>query len=469
MGTAEFDMTMTLRGTQDEMRAMLKEFIRYCGGDTPAYFSMPSAMIGDERVVFDLIDKAKIESIMESIPCELEISACGPYGRYRELNDVDTFRDMSSAAPNAYFTAHIGGFTAYDSQSLDCELKDGRLHITTSYLSNEEGPEEYCEYFMERLPYEEFIDMFSIDPSEFDESDYAEFVEFFMVDEDEGLLNTEYEDFIAEIGEGCVGVDEEGYAEALARFAELGIESYDEFNSDDLGDQHKYEYDPIAGRYVGPAKSERVKILDYAGGATDVNEEIREYLRVNGLPCDDAAIAALSVEDAYAVLAGTYGKDNAAPAEETQDEPEDADEALAAELVIESEPAFDEKAADEPVAAADESPKIAAAVDEPASETEVNEENADVSENTAEEPVTEEAVVGTDTAETEAAHAAEQSAAGEAPAADPAAATEQAEKRGKAWIAWLIAAVLVAAAAAVAVLCPCVTEAAVSAITALFE
>ena len=455
MGTAEFDMTMTLRGTQDEMRAMLKEFMRYCGGDTPAYFSMPSAMIGDERVVFDLIDKAKLESIMENIPCELEISACGPYGKYFELNDVDTFRDMSSAAPNAYFSAHIGGFTAYDSQNLDCELKDGRLHIATLFLSNEEGPEQYCEYFMERLPYGEFIDLFSIDQSEFDEGDYVEFVEFFLDDEDEGLLNKEYEDFIAEIGEDCVGVDEEGYAEALAKFAELGIESYDEFISDDLGDRHKYEYDPVAGKYVGKAEFERVKILDYAGGA-NVNEEIREYLRENGLPCDDDAIAALSVEDAYAVLAGTYGKDNAASAEESQDEEVAAEPANEAEL---------------------------APAEEADAETEATEETADTSEDKAEEPVAEEFTVSTDAdqpvdeessteIEVESAAATEESTAEDTPVSVIDASSEQPRKRGKAWIAWLVAAVLVAAAAAVAVFCPCVTDAikaAISEIVSLFK
>jgi len=119
------------------------------------------------------------------------------------------------------------------------------------------------------------------------------------------------------------------------------------------------------------------------------------------------------VEDVYAVLAGTYGKDNAVSGEEPQDEEIAADEALIAEP---------------------ENEAIAA-------ETEA-----------------------------EAAPSTDESAAEEAPSADPAPATEQPGKRSKAWIAWLVAAVLVAAAAAV--FCPCVTDAvkaAFSEIASLFE
>ncbi|MBQ3112461.1 MAG: hypothetical protein IJC70_06260 [Firmicutes bacterium] len=41
----------------------------------------------------------------------------------------------------------------------------------------------------------------------------------------------------------------------------------------------------------------------------DINEIIIAYLKANGLPHDAAAIAKLSMEDVYAIMAGTFGKD----------------------------------------------------------------------------------------------------------------------------------------------------------------
>ena len=94
MGTADFDMSMTLRGTADEITVMLKEFKRYCGRDTEAYFSMPSAEIGDEHVVLDPDDE-EFESMLEKAQGELTVSAAGPYGKYF----IITFTSSSVFSP----------------------------------------------------------------------------------------------------------------------------------------------------------------------------------------------------------------------------------------------------------------------------------------------------------------------------------------------------------------------------------
>lgn len=51
-------------------------------------------------------------------------------------------------------------------------------------------------------------------------------------------------------------------------------------------------------------------IEDYKkfGKVYSTNDEIIAYLKENNLPYDDATIANLSIDDVYAILAGTYGK-----------------------------------------------------------------------------------------------------------------------------------------------------------------
>lgn len=338
MGTAEFSMTITMKGNAEEMRAMLSEIKRYSGRETPAYFCMKSIDIGGEKVNPEQIDDAGLESVQN----ELVISADGPYGQYFELNDVDIFRDMAKAAPNANFEAHIEGCTSYTEQTLDCELKDGKLHISTFFLSNEEGPEAYIEYYLDKLPFEDFAEMFKVDTTDFDEDSYREFIDCCVVYSDEGLNDLDYEEFCSEM-EDCVGVDEEEYEAALAKYSQLGIMSFEEFEENsEYGDRFEYEYDPAVGEYTGSAKSIPVEKPAFADDTIDINEYIRGYLKDNGFPCDDAAIAALSVEDAYAILAGTYGKESA---ESAQDEP--AAESAPAENEPVAESAHTE---DEPVA-----------------------------------------------------------------------------------------------------------------------
>ena len=462
MGTADFDMSMTLRGTADEITVMLKEFKRYCGRDTEAYFSMPSAEIGDEHVVLDPDDE-EFESMLEKAQGELTVSAAGPYGKYFELNDVDVFRDMAKAAPNASFEAGIEGFTSYTEQKLDCELKDGILHISTFFMSNEEGPEAYIEYFMELLPFDDFVEMFEVDTTDFDEDSYREFIACCVIFNEGGLLDMDYEEFCGEM-EDCAGVDETGYEAALERYAELEIMSFEQFEDDaDFGDRFEYEYDPVAGEYIGKAKA---KPMVKPGVAYEINDDIRAYLEQNGLPCDDAAIAALSVEEVYEILAGTYGNKSAetAPAEA---EPATEPAPVEAEPVVEPAPVEEEPAVEPAPVEAEPAAETAPVEEEPAAEpapveAEPAVEPAPVEEEPAVEPAHAEAEPAAETAPVEAEPAAEPASAG----------AEQPKKRSKAWIVWLIVAVVAAAIAAAAVFCPFVSElmeTALASIITLFE
>lgn len=309
MATADLDFNLEIKGTPDEITAMLRIMSEYFSlGKNGVYFSFSTAIINGESFRFYSASEEN-EKIFEAAKSadSVKITANGPFGSYGELNDVDIFRDMAEAAPNAEFFGTISGFAGYADQSIRVRLADGNLKINTYYLSDDVRGEAEFNYFSTYLPYEKFIDIFGLDADEFDTEMYEEFMGnevSCMESPAEFFEETEYEEFLELLDADC-SISEDEYNEIVEQFSEEDYEDFETFlKINDFAICEEYNYDPVKKEYLGrknrPLKSNTVY---------SANEEIREYLQSKGLPSDDDAIDALSVEDVYAILAGTYGKD----------------------------------------------------------------------------------------------------------------------------------------------------------------
>lgn len=84
--------------------------------------------------------------------------------------------------------------------------------------------------------------------------------------------------------------------------------SHEDFSEDDEDQSDAYEEWSLSPNY-GPEidlKKKRTK----SNEVENVNDMIVEYLKANNMPCDNEAISKLSVEDVYAIMAGTFGKED---------------------------------------------------------------------------------------------------------------------------------------------------------------
>lgn len=341
MATADLDFNLEINGTPDEIIAIIEVMRQYDAGKDGVYFSFTHVEVGDETIrCFGEDTEEKLREAIRSAEKPVIINASGPYGSYGELNDVDIFCEMAEAAPAAGFQGAISGFAGYADQSLTARLEDGKLHISTYYLSDDVRSDANCEYIASCLPYEEFIALFRLDADEYTCDMYEEFVAEHMADEEtpaEFFEETDYEEFIELLGAECPLTEEE-YSQAVQELSVTEYEDYEEFmERQEYADCEEFTYDPIKKEYIGAGGP----VLK-ANTAYDVTDTIREYLQVAGLPCDDDAIDALSVDDVYAILAGTYGKESGEEdGEDTEDTTEDTDSESAEETAADTAPVCD--------------------------------------------------------------------------------------------------------------------------------
>ncbi len=268
MATADFETFFVLRGTAQENRALVDVIKRYDEGVNGAYFSFFHMRVDGVTYHLDSIGENVLRAALAN-GSPVEISANGPYGSYMELNDVDIFRDMAKAAPGASFEANIEGFASYSEQSLDCELKDGVLHISTFYMDNDEGPEAYTQYFTDLLPFDDFVLLFEMDPETFDEDLYRDFIsDCFMCEEDLRLDRMDYESFFEYHTEDLCALDEESFEQAIEKIRPLDIMSYEDFIDDaDCGFRQELDYDPVADKYITPEADEAAEAAARAEAA----------------------------------------------------------------------------------------------------------------------------------------------------------------------------------------------------------
>jgi len=421
--TADFEFSITIHGTIEEIFSILEVMTPYTTGKKSAYFDFPNITVNEEELYIDFEDEDELRAAIEESNGTITLSAGGPYGSYCGLDEIDIFRDMAAAAPNASFDGEITGGTSYTEESIVCELKDKILHVSSSFLSNDEIPEYYLEYFKKQLPYKMFIEKFKIDPEQFSEDDYDEFVDDTFLYEEFNIADMDFDEFIESLEVDC-DLEPEEFEAVKEELSSLTILPFEEFMDDcDAGDVEEYDYDPITKTYIG-----REKQPTKPNTAYELTDTIRDYLKSHDLPYDDEAIDSLSLDDVYAIVAGTYAVSAGIESPEASAEGSEETTDAASEAISEGS---EEAAAEVTVAAV------------PVKDAAQPSESDNPGDAAPEASYSEELQAETDAE-------AEETASAEAPAA-PIAETEnktvdtsKVPQAGMAWLAWLITALFAA-------------------------
>lgn len=244
---ADFEFRLMMKGNCEQLTRMLQIIGPYFEeGKKPAYFT--DAHTKGKDIDFDNIQKEIISS------GEITITAYGPYGEFFELNDVDIFRDLADAVPDAYFNGEISGEGEYETQDLKCELKEKVLNIETSILSNEDEDDEvdnaWIDDFVKRLPLNKFVDVFKVVGDDFDNDSYRNVVGQIAYDYSD-LSEMELGDFTGYLNE-CdaeTELNEDEFIDAVnEKLSNVGIMSLEYFRDDyecSATQTKKFVYDPV--------------------------------------------------------------------------------------------------------------------------------------------------------------------------------------------------------------------------------
>ncbi len=186
---------------------------------------------------------------------EQAFSASGPYGGFDSLSDVPVFREMAEAAPKAFFSIEVTGNTDFTEDEMTCTLSDGKLSIETRTVNSEDTDRAYLEYVTGKMPYEEFIKIYGIDPETLDAYAYEDLINdlIFGADCENSPFETRYDEFLEalELQGAQTAMTEESYNEAAARARELGIMSSAAFGeNNDCSVSECHVYDPVAKRWI---------------------------------------------------------------------------------------------------------------------------------------------------------------------------------------------------------------------------
>lgn len=254
-GAISFNTNIKIKGTTDNKVKLLKVLKEYDAGNREVKFPDLQLKMSAESVKLGELDDAELQDFVNR-DGDLKVSTVwGPYGRYVVLNDIDIFREMSEAAPDAFFDAEITGCTDYTEQSLKAVLKNRMLTITSSYESNDEVPDAYLKYITKKLPYTEFSRLFKLNCDDLDEDLYMDMMNDFAVEtwDEESLFDIEYDYFIdiLEAFEIAADLEEEDYYAAIKEIRKLNIESGRIFaDGFEAGTKTTLFYDPVVRAYV---------------------------------------------------------------------------------------------------------------------------------------------------------------------------------------------------------------------------
>ena len=241
---ADYYLKLKIFGDEEQIKGMLEIVGKY---DETGSQYFRSVEVNEKSIDFSNIPAEVIAS--ESVI----ITAKGPYGDYYELNDVSIFRDLAEAFPQGKFIGNIDGCGTYESQSLDCELKDGMLYINTCFESSEGAADAWKEDVMEKLPLEKFNKLYKIKGENYNEEDYK------SLWGEIGCLGGDWASFTLEEFKDCLKYYEQETELEEKEFekiqnetiSELGIESFDEFESCYDGSfEENLVYDPVKKSYV---------------------------------------------------------------------------------------------------------------------------------------------------------------------------------------------------------------------------
>jgi hypothetical protein len=243
--SADFNTSITLSGTKEEILNIFEVLKSYESGSHDAYIDSVRISHRKEksRRLSDMSED-EIYSFLKSRKKEIYIAAEGPYGRYDGLENSGLFQDMASAAPGASFDGYMSGCQAGADYDLHTELKEGRLSLSLSYEDYGDMPESYEDYVMDKLSYDEFIELFKINSDEFD---YENFISDVFTSGRFYYSPYTYEDFKEDCD--CSEINEDEFKIAIEKVIELEILDEDSFRAQAYACA-KSIYDPIERKYI---------------------------------------------------------------------------------------------------------------------------------------------------------------------------------------------------------------------------
>lgn len=141
---------ITLKGNADELFSLLKALQtfesetqkEYRQNSDCGYIESAEIKIGSKRMQLEMLSDDQLRSLVSGKKKEITVNAEGPYGVFSELGGVGLFEALAKAVPTAYFKGCSSGFMTGAEVSLDGELKDGLLSLSSFYLPDEEKPED---------------------------------------------------------------------------------------------------------------------------------------------------------------------------------------------------------------------------------------------------------------------------------------------------------------------------------------
>ena len=243
---ADFITTISFRGKQEELinaitilkKLEAREFDFYLG-------QIKISKNGEYIFLADLKDKNAIETLVEDSNGSLNIEAGGPWGCYQNLADARVFETISDAVPSVSFSGKTEGGTSYTTENIECELKNGILHIKSFYEANEEADDAYMDLLKKEVPYDRFLKIFKIDEDGYNENDYDDYIS-----ESGGydcFMREDFDEFI----ECCSvsKVNESEYESLKEQMSEAGLDWEDFIMNYEGGSTEEYDYDPTNHKY----------------------------------------------------------------------------------------------------------------------------------------------------------------------------------------------------------------------------
>ena len=253
--SADLNTTITIKGTPEELLAMLKvlkvfsteKYVQYREKRDCGYINFVRVNSKASVCCVDNVSDEELLDFASNAGGKLVVDAGGPWGVFNQPGDVGLFEALADAAPGAQFEGHITGFITGADVAHSGELIDGKLYLSDYMIADEELPNLYVDEVEKKLPYSKFCKLFNVDKDEFEYDDYGCFLEEAA---EEGFpFEMDYETFV-DFYEGF-NPSEEQYAAALEEIASLGIVEFDTFRESVNVDEYTEwsVYDPSTKKY----------------------------------------------------------------------------------------------------------------------------------------------------------------------------------------------------------------------------
>ena len=184
---------------------------------------------------------------IDAIEKEIYVSSMGPYGDYKELEEVNVFEIMAETAPSMYFEGSVKGNINGDIAAIEAKLENGKLWKRNYLERDGQVEEEYLGMVAEKFPFEKFCEVFELNAEDIDEDMYIDFVSDAI--EPKGKIEMIYEEFGIIYNE--IEVSKETFDEAIAAINDMEFISQTEYShaTESKRWAEPVIYDPVAKNY----------------------------------------------------------------------------------------------------------------------------------------------------------------------------------------------------------------------------